>query len=427
MEEKPILSRINDLLPLMESTMGLIWRYDPGEKKVAFLNEYEIPLLGEDAGKLLTDLVWAGRVVVEEDFFRFKLFIKNMRQGEKGSVIFRVRDKRDNCYWLRATGTSGGQDNSHYHGNIQDISDQVTFINQLLEKELERQTMIEHEGRPVILVDMQSKGIISRNTDAYELFGYSYHEFNDLTFQDLYPKDQASRVARIYETCLLDGSWAGKLSFVKKGKKIVNARVRFKRLSIKDRNLLRISVDDTYNTALSVAGGPAEPGKFKDILVEAVAEKQDINDILDTFLVHPFRDVQFDAILYADVKEKKGKVYVYARGAAFASMKPGSIFDFEGTVSQAIRENRLDFLLMGDTLESTRPTDWALFIPYGIRSYFARAFYHGQKLSSVLFLCSTQPHQFSEDQQKDYELFYPAFLKGLANWRKGKKGAQNKS
>jgi hypothetical protein len=52
-------------------------------------------------------------------------------------------------------------------------------------------------------------------------------------------------------------------------------------------------------------------------------------------------------------------------------------YDYEGTISLLIGEKHRDYVILEDTLESTRPIDWALFIPHGIRSYFVKLFFHG--------------------------------------------------
>jgi hypothetical protein len=152
-----------------------------------------------------------------------------------------------------------------------------------------------------------------------------------------------------------------------------------------------------------------------------MAEKNQIPDVLDVLLTHQDGEPLFDAVMYADVHLKKGKVDVYARGDAFKTLKPGTAYDYEGTISQLVWEKQLPYVILEDTLASTKTIDWALFIPHGIRSYFAKPFFHGGKLQSLLILCSTRANHFSEARLDLYEVFYPAFLKGLRNWRKSKK------
>ncbi len=435
-ERKPAGANDNPLKPgdftrFIGTAAGLFWRMRITEKKIEFLNHTSINGLAgnNDVERLLLNLVWAQEVVAEEDFFRFKLFIMAMREGNEASVIFRVRDKQEKqsgCYWLRIVGALGGVDTSIYYGHIRDITQDVDFVSHLLEKDLERQTMIESENLPVMLVDMETGAVISRNTFAYELFGYTYREFLSIKFQALYSGEQKSHVSSLFETCLLEGHWEGNLPLVKKGNIPIQAFVKIRRLSLRGRNLLKISIHQHNGAEKKVpASFPSHSNReqFKQSLLAAMEEKYDMEEILDTLLGHQLGSPLFDAVMYADVYVKKHKVIVYARGKGgevFATLKPGTTFDFEGTVSQAIWENRLDFLILGDTLESTKPIDWALFIPHGVRSYFVKPFFHGDQLRTLLLLCSTQPNCFSNKDMDVYELYYPAFLKGLKNWRKKK-------
>ncbi len=435
-ERKSATANENPLKPgeftrFISAAAGLFWRMKINEKKIEFLNHTAINGLAgsNEVERLLLNLVWAQEVVAEDDFFRFKLFIISMREGKEGSVIFRIRNKQEKQpghWWIRLVGAPGSVDPSIYYGHIRDISQDVNFVSHLLEKDIERQTMIESENLPVMLVDMETGAVISRNTYAYELFEYTYREFISIKFQALYPEEQKSYISALFETCLREGYWEGSLPLVKKGNIPIQTSAKIRRLSLRGRNLLKISIHQ-YNGAEKKAPAsislPADREQFKQSLLTAMDEKYGMKEILDTLLVHQFGSPAFEAVMYADVYVKKRKVIVYARGKGgevFATLKPGTVFDFEGTVSQAIWENNLDFLILEDTLESTKPIDWALFIPHGVRSYFVKPFFHGDQLRTLLLFCSTEPNRFSEEDMDTYELYYPAFLKGLKNWRKKK-------
>ncbi len=419
-----VLSNFDDFVPFLEQSCGLFWRMKADRKEIEFLNKTEISGITNfgQLPRLLQNLVWAQEVVVEDDFFRFKLFVLAARECKEASVLFRVKDREGNRYWLRGAGAPAISDPSTYYGVIRDVTGQVGIINRLLDKDLVRQTMIEYEDHPVMLVDMENKSIISRNTYAYRLFEYTFEEFNNLKFHNLFPKDQESRVSKIYEVCLLEGYWEGKLLLVKKGDSLVDARVKIKRMTLRDRNLLKISIHESVQKEESkpvVQTGDMQ--EFSNTLAAAIEGKTTMEDILDTLLHHQYRGNMFDAVLYADVYINKRRVDVYARGSALDAVPLGTSFPYEGTVSQAIQQNRMEFYFLDDALESTRPIDWALFIPHGIRSYFAKPFFHGDKLRSLLVLCSCEPRRFSEQESDLYALYYPAFLKGLKNWRKSKK------
>ena len=421
-----------DFIRFITHSHRVYWRIKAGEKQVEFLNMVQLSGLEAktDVEHLLTNLVFAQNNVVEEDFFRFKLFIKAMRENRESTVIFRIKDKPDHRAWFRMTGAPGTSDPSYFYGSIHDITEHVSFIDHLLQKDLERQTMIEHDDIPVLLIDMENKTIISRNTISLQVFGYSFQEFDGKVFPDIYPPDQASHVSKAYEACLLNGSWEGELTFIKKNNLTFNAGVKMKRLSLRDRNLLRVAIYTTSDNILTDLIVPPSstlsPDDFSRDLLTSMTGKFKIEEILDTLLGNQFRKPLFESVLYADIYEDKDRIDVYARGGIFDSMKPGVSYPFKGSVSQAIQHNRLPFYIIEDTLLSTRPIDWALFIPYGIRSYFAAPFYRGEKLRSLLMLCSTDINRFSEKDRTLYELYYPAFLQGLRNWRKEKRSGRPK-
>jgi len=62
--------------------------------------------------------------------------------------------------------------------------------------------------------------------------------------------------------------------------------------------------------------------------------------------------------------------------------------------------------------------DWAIFIPSGIKSYFAKPFYEGGKLVTVLIFCSVEISVFNEDNIKFYDAVYPVFVSSLEVFKK---------
>jgi len=399
---------------------SLFWRKRNGEKAIEILGDTGTAGPGYDAGKLLRDLVWAQEMVVEDDFPRFKLFVQAVREGKEASVFFRIRETgaTPGRRWLKITGAPFGGTSPYYYGWILDMTRDIDFINRLLEKDLERQTKIESEDIPVLLVDMGTKSVISRSTFAYDLFGYTFHEFNDVKFRDLYPPEAEPGMLRAYDACLLEGRWEGELTLVKKDGVSFNAGVKLKRLSVRDRDLLKMSF---HSIRGETSGERDVPAASPDLLA-AMEGKDEMEEILDTLLSHEQADSLFDGVTYVDVHARKGRVDIYGRGEPFRNFKSGISYEYEGTVSQMVREDRLEFFILRDTLESTRPIDWALFIPHGIRSYFGRTFFHGTRLRTLLIFCSTEPNRFTEADIEIFEPYYSAFLQGLRNWRKKKRG-----
>ena len=75
-------------------------------------------------------------------------------------------------------------------------------------------------------------------------------------------------------------------------------------------------------------------------------------------------------------------------------MTQGEKFSYRGTIAEDIARFNLDHLVVDETMDSIKPIDWALFIPHGIHSYYAKPFYMDGELQTVLILCSTEPERF---------------------------------
>jgi len=156
-------------------------------------------------------------------------------------------------------------------------------------------------------------------------------------------------------------------------------------------------------------------------LTAKLKHESDMPCILQTLLDNQYGHMDFDSIIYSDVYEKKNKVVVYTANKFSSVIKQGQSFSYEGTIAQNTSWYHLDHLIVEDTFSSIKAIDWALFIPQGIESYFAKPFYDRKVMRTVLVLCSTQKNMFFEEYIPDYALLYKPFLQGLTNWRKARR------
>ena len=115
--------------------------------------------------------------------------------------------------------------------------------------------------------------------------------------------------------------------------------------------------------------------------------------ILGQALEHPNINKCCNAIMLSDVHPRTNKVFVTGAGTPLADMPPCEEFSYRGTIAEDIDRFNLDHLIVDETMDSIKPIDWALFIPRGIRSYFAKPFYEGKTLRTVPhpLLDGTQP------------------------------------
>ncbi|NVK18337.1 MAG: hypothetical protein HWE30_06570 [Methylocystaceae bacterium] len=151
-------------------------------------------------------------------------------------------------------------------------------------------------------------------------------------------------------------------------------------------------------------------------LLATFSPPQKMEDIL-RLLFEQQEEPEFDSILFSDVNLKDKKVTVYSHGAPFAELEQEKTYPYEGTIAENIVTFKLDHLIVDDTLDSIKPIDWALFIPAGIRSYYAKPIFNVGKIESVLILCSTRPKAFSEEQTKEFTDVFKSFQSALQQWR----------
>ncbi len=129
----------------------------------------------------------------------------------------------------------------------------------------------------------------------------------------------------------------------------------------------------------------------------------------------------FEGILFSDIVQRKHEVVVYSYGQPFESMEQAKVFSYEGTIAETVMTFGLDYLIVDDTFDSIKAIDWALFIPTGVRSYFAKPFFQGKGLHSVLILCSTAPRRFPEARIDEFEPLYAPFSEAVRRWRRAAK------
>jgi len=151
---------------------------------------------------------------------------------------------------------------------------------------------------------------------------------------------------------------------------------------------------------------------------EKLSAVTDLKSMLEILLYNPYKNLQYDGIIYSDVQVRKGIVSVYGVGAILNNLKFGETFSYEGTIAENIEQYKLEYLIVEDTIASIKAIDWALFIPHGVRSYYARPFYERDFLRSVLILCSGHANSFSEEKLADYQLLDAPFTALLKKWRK---------
>jgi len=422
----------DELFNFVEDFPALLWRIDIIKNKIEYLNSYKIKGLESESGLILQNIDYSKRIILKEDLHLLEGFMRAMRNGETAATIFRIKNKDDHITWIKVTGTINRKNPRFYLGYMLDVSNTVGIVQDTLEKDTDIEAMIELVNNPVILIDPYDKTILAHNMAARDLFSYQTGEFSKLKFSDLYHHSIEIQINRIYEEIIFERKWEGKLTFQRKNKSPFIGEVVIRSLFFRGIRVFRVSIDSVSVDDKDVRMFVLTPGdevifsdsadkNYVDKLMEKLRDESDMSAILQIILNNQHGHMNFDSIIYSDIYAKKNKIVVYTAGKALSPMKQGEVFPYEGTIAENIDRYKLEYLIVEDTFSSIKAIDWALFIPHGLRSYFAKPFFDRKVMRTVLILCSAQRNMFSDQYVADYTLLHKPFLLGLTNWRKAKK------
>jgi PAS domain S-box-containing protein len=404
----------------------LVFRVEIVKKRIEYLNEYQIEGLAEKSFLLLKDRTYSREIIFEQDYYMYELFIQAILDSKPAIAVIRVKSGENDFRWIKLTGTPNSFHPGYYMGMLVDITQSISIIEEMNRKEDEQQTILELVENPVLLVSMNNKNIMSHNAAACEIFGYGFDEFRKLTLNNLIHPRTRNEMDRIYEEIIFEKRWEGKILFLRKGGGQFLGTASLRSLKIREKRLLRMSI---YECDTVEKGGSRRPTKYNPTLSEsrkkylrAIMDKlsttTDLKMMLEILLHNPYKNLNFDGIMYSDILVRKGIVTVYGVGEGLQNMKFGEVFSYEGTIAENIEQYKLDYLIVEDTIASIKAIDWALFIPNGVRSYYAKPFYERDILRSVLILCSKQVNAFNESKLADYQLLDAPFTVLLKSWRK---------
>lgn len=410
---------------------ALLWRIDIVKNKIEYLNNHHITGLGEKSGLILQNMNYSRKMVLEADFHLLEQFMHAVRDGRTAATIFRIRLETGDIVWIKVTGTVYRTNPRYYLGYMLDVSDTVGIVQEITEQDAEAMVMIETLDYPVILLNAENSAIMAHNAAAREVFGYRPGEFSRLTTYRLFHAGARYQLNRIYEAVVFEKKWEGQLIFQTRRQAAFSGDTTIRYLTVHGNRIFRLAIHgitremsdtDQAGTHASEEPTAARDAQYRRRVTTQLEKETDMTRILSILLQNPPDGVHFDAIIYSDVYIKRNRVVVYTAGKPLEAMQQGEVFPYAGTIAENIDRYGLKHLIMEDTFSSIKAIDWALFIPHGIRSYFAKPFYERKTMRSVLIICSTQRNRFAETATHRYALLNTPFLKGLKNWRRANKG-----
>jgi hypothetical protein len=412
---------VEDLLSFVNDFPALLWRIEIAKSRIEFLNNNYIISKGLDGKLLLKNIRYRQEVVLPEDEYLITTFMEAVKQGKTAATVFRIRTADHRTLWLKLTGATNSWDPRYYYGFLLNITDTVEMIKSIVDKDINLQLLVDDIDNPTLLLDFETRSVMHANTAACDLFASGKEDLEKLTLDELYRESMRTTVSTMLEQIPLSRKWSGKLDFYQHGKRrIFTAETIVRYLVYGNRSLLRISFLNPLVTSppRSHPTLPRDSSLRHDLARCLEQPPRDITTILETVLFSPLVAGRFDAVMFSDVHVKKNKVYVYAAGTPPLDLEQGAQFDYKGTIAEDINHFSLGHLTVDDTQESIKPIDWALFVPQGIRSYFARPFHSRKALRTVLILCSRTPGIFTGSTAEDFDDLFNPLNEAIKAWRR---------
>jgi len=418
-----------DTYDFINTIPALFWRIELVQNKIEYLNNFELPGLGESSKLLLKNMDFSRKIIIEEDIPVFESFMKSAKDRKPTVAILRIKLKDGTIRWLKIAGHPDHLKSTYYMGYILDITDVVNYLRDITSNDSGIKGKIGLFDNPILLVRFSDKKIFAANHAALDILGYSHDEIQKLSLLDLFEDNIERYTQNIYEEILFHKRWNGSLSFFNKNGNKFSGETAIRSLSENGNNLLWISIYDitTKNKSTDQQGDSialqeqdTHTTQIAD-KIKAAAQNSDIINMLNLFLENqPVKNLA-DSILYSDINIKKGNVITYGAGPSFESLELGEEYPYEGTIAENIVKHDLNYIIIEDTYKSIKPIDWALFIPKGVKSYYAVPFFEKGELKTVLIYCSKKASVFSEENTKRYKPQLSLFQEALLLLKKSKK------
>lgn len=398
---------------------ALLWRIEIKKARIEFLNNNTILSPGIDGALLLKNHAYRRSVILPEGILLFERFMDSVKESKNAATVFRVKNQQGKLTWLKLTGTVNHKDPRYYYGYLLNVDDSISVIKGNMGMDLDLELMIEDAENPQLIIHFDTLRLTCANQAAMQLLEISEDDFGEFPFSNLCPELMQQPLDNILKDLPLTRHWNGKLLLQSSNQKTqVQANALLRYLVHNDKQFIRFSLQQITISEKRKSSRSRMDNTEIQRLTQQLSSLEDITLIMQTCMESPLIASQSDAILFSDVYIRKNSVYVYWAGEPFAEMEQAESFAYKGTIAEDINRYSLDYLSVDDTQDSIKPIDWALFVPRGIRSYFALPYYSRGVLRTVLILCSIQPSRYSGKRPPDFKPLLDPINEAVRNWRR---------
>ncbi|WP_321416323.1 hypothetical protein [uncultured Desulfobacter sp.] len=416
---RPLTIPVDDLYSFINDFPALLWRIEIRKARIEFLNKNINVAPGIDGALFLKNIAYRNANILPEDQHILEAFMDMVKEGTVAASVFRVKNSNGQISWLKLTGAVNRQDPGYYYGYLLNVDDTVAVIKGILDIDLELKLMIEDINNPVFLFGYDRQELICANPTAKQMFSIQEIDFGKLSLDSFYAGNTRQTVSDILKTLPLSRTWAGNLTFGSAdGKKWVQSRTIVRYLVHKEHQIIRISLQNPkISSARNKTVSDSKERHIKE-LENKIHGLVDIHQIMELCLDSPLAAGLFEGILFSDVHVRKNSVTVYGAGAPFKGMQTSESYSYKGTIAEDINRYSLDYLVVDNTQDSIKPIDWALFVPRGVRSYFAMPFYSRAVLRTVLILCATEQGRFADTPPDMFDDLLKTLNEAVRTWRR---------
>lgn len=378
---------------------GLLWEIEHRRSRIRLLNDWTLPSLGENTSRLLKDVQFRRRVVMKSDHTLLVEFWEMVTSRQPAMVTFRLNASSQQSYLLQ--GWPDPHNAEKYFGMLKDSVLPASFVANGAAGTC--QLALGRAQYPVLVLSLDDREIVTCNEAAQVLFDGAARGGGEFMLEDIAPGEMGETLLRVSRKALDEEIWAGTLMLRSGTGSILGSKVRISPCST-GTDIVRIALLNIPETPASCALSPfVEPGQMPLSLREG----------LEKLLA---RCPEVEGLMFSDIQSVRGMVEVYGVGRLFSSLAWGASHAYEGTIAQDIERFSLDSLIVEDTLDSIKSIDWAMFIPCGVRSYFAKPFYSSEGLHAVLIFAFSTPSPGGVSDASFRSLYEP-FARLVAHWR----------
>ena len=384
-----------------EGFPGLLWTVEQSRSRVKLLHSWEISPLGENTARLLKDVQFRRRMVLKSDQPLLSEFWEMVGSRQPASVSFRLKQNPHVSYQLQ--GWPDPADPEQYFGLFMEAMLPAAFVANGTAGTC--QLALGRAQYPVLVFNLRQGEIVTCNEAAKELFGGATRGGEEFLLEDIAPAELGEALFEAASCALQSEVWAGTLMLRSGTGSVLGSKVRISPCSSVE-DIVRIALLNIPDTPASCdllpyveELGPLGIFSLKDELKKMLASCPGLG-----------------GLMFSDIQSTAGKVEIYGVGRLFEKLKWGVSYAYEGTIAQDIERFCLDSLTVEDTLDSIKSIDWAMFIPCGVRSYFAKPFYSAEGLLAVLIFASDTPGDTIMNEASFRHLYEP-FSRLTMRWR----------